>query len=104
MTIVGGVVAVTVASFFLGGALMGSGDSSGSSSPDPAVEGRTGGLQQNNQQQNNEPVGLTLAQRAQMLTKYCTAQAGGPGDFSEASFYDCENNYYVTDQGMVMPK
>ncbi|KPI05063.1 hypothetical protein OK006_6822 [Actinobacteria bacterium OK006] len=104
VTIVGSVAAVAVASFSLGGALMGSGGSSGTSSPDPWQQGQTQNNQPAGQQQNNHPVGLTFAQKGQMLNKFCTAQAGGPGNFSEATFYECTNSYYVTDEGMVLPK
>lgn len=104
VTIVGGVVAVAVASFFLGGALMGSDGGSGASSPDPWVQGQTGGQPQNNQQQNNQPVGLTFAQKGQILSKYCKQQAGGPYNVSEAALLECLQSYEVTDQGMVTPK
>jgi hypothetical protein len=104
VTILGGVGAVVGASFFLGGALMGSGGSSGTSSPDPWLQGQTPNNRPAGQRQNNQPVGLTFAQKAQMLTKFCTAEAGGPGDLSEAAFYECKNSYYVTDEGTVLPK
>ncbi|GHD95775.1 hypothetical protein [Streptomyces naganishii] len=98
-----GVVAVAVASFFLGGAVLGSGGGSGTSSPDPWVQGQ-GDQSQNDQQQNNQPVGLTPAQKSQILTKYCKQQAGGPYNVSEAGLLECLQSYEVTDQGMVMPK
>ncbi|MFD4627549.1 hypothetical protein [Streptomyces sp. NPDC058475] len=99
VTIVGGVVAVAVSSFFLGGALMGSGGSSGTSSPDPWVQGQTDG-----QSQNNQPAELSYQQKQQILNKWCNSSQmrGEPGDSS--AFPDCMFNYYVTDQGMVMPK
>ncbi|MFF7927373.1 hypothetical protein ACFZDP_40705 [Streptomyces mirabilis] len=53
VTIVGSVAAVAVASFSLGGALMGSGGSSGTSSPDPWQQGQTQNNQPAGQQQNN---------------------------------------------------
>ena len=99
VTIVGGVVALTVVSFFLGGALMGSGNSSGTSSQDPWVQGQTDG-----QSQNSQPAGLTFQQKQQILFKWCTSSQmrGEPGDSS--AFPTCMGDYYVTDQGMVMPR
>ncbi|GAX55793.1 hypothetical protein SO3561_07355 [Streptomyces olivochromogenes] len=104
VTIIGGVVAVTVASFLLGGALMGSGGSSGTSSPDPWVQGQGDGQSQNNQQQNNQPVGMSAAQKFQLLNQFCNQQAGGPTNVDEAALLECNNSYYVTDQGQVLPK
>lgn len=83
---------------------MGSGGSPGPSTPDPWVQGQTQNSRPAGQQQNNQPVGLTPEQRFQILNKFCTAQAGGPGDLSEAGFHECTNSYYVTDEGMVLPR
>lgn len=102
--LVGGVVAIAVASFFLGGAVLGSDGGSGSSSPDSWVQGQTGGQSQNDQQGNNQPVGVSAAQKFQILNKFCTQQAGGPYDVSESALMECKNSYYVTDQGQVLPK
>jgi hypothetical protein len=99
VTIVGGVLAVAVASFFLGGAVLGSDRDSETSSPDSWVQDQT-----NDQQQNNQPAGLPPIQKSQILSKYCNRQAGGPYNVSEAAFLDCLQSYEVTDQGMVMPK
>ncbi|WP_435220633.1 hypothetical protein [Streptomyces sp. Tue6028] len=104
VTIWGGVVAVAVASFFLGGALMGSDDSPDPSSPDPWLQGQVEDQSQNNQQQNNQPAGVSAAQKSQILNKFCTQQAGGPYNVSEAAFLECTSSYYVTDQGQVLPK
>jgi hypothetical protein len=104
VTMAVGVAAIAVASFFLGGAILGSHGGSGSSSPEPWVQGQTGNQPQNNGQQNNQPAGVSAAQKSQLLFKFCTQQAGGPSNVSEAAFLECENNYYVTDQGQVLPK
>ncbi|MGW4568758.1 hypothetical protein ACWEN3_42595 [Streptomyces sp. NPDC004561] len=95
----GGVVGVAAASFFLGGAVLGSDGGSGTSSPDPWIQG-----QLDDQSQNNQPVGVTAAQKFQILNKFCTQQAGGPYDVSESALMECKNTYYVTDQGQVLPK
>ncbi|MEU6181177.1 hypothetical protein [Streptomyces coeruleorubidus] len=99
----GGVVAIAVASFFLGGAVLGSDGGSGPSSPDSWVQDQTDDQSQNNQQ-NNQPAGLTPIQKSQILSKYCNRQAGGPYNVSEAALMECLQSYEVTDQGMVMPK
>ncbi|MEV6840552.1 hypothetical protein AB0N17_39765 [Streptomyces sp. NPDC051133] len=99
----GGVAAVAVASFFLGGAVLGSDGSSGTSSPDPWVQGQVD-QSQNDQQQNNQPAGVSPAQKFQILTRFCTQQAGGPTNVDEAALMECKNDYYVTDQGQVLPK
>jgi hypothetical protein len=99
VTLVTGVAAVAVASFFLGGAVLGSDGGSGASSPDPSVQGQV-----SDQSQNNQPVGVTASQKFQILNKFCTQQAGGPYNVSEAALMECKNSYEVTDQGMVMPK
>ncbi|MFJ4517462.1 hypothetical protein [Streptomyces sp. NPDC088816] len=99
MALWGGVVAVAVASFFLGGVVLGSDGGSGASSPDPWVQGQV-----DDQSQNNQPAGLTYQQKDQILFKFCTSSQmrGEPGDSS--AFPTCMGSYYVTDQGMVMPK
>lgn len=102
--VTGGVVALAVASFFLGGALMGSRDSSSPSSPNPWVQGQVDDQTQNSQQQNNPPDRVAAGQKFQILNKFCTQQAGGPYDVSEAALLECKNSYYVTDQGQVLPK
>ncbi|MFI2640303.1 hypothetical protein [Streptomyces sp. NPDC018610] len=99
----GGVVAVAVGSFFLGGAVIGSDGSSGAS-PDPWVQGQTDNQPQNLQQQNNQPAGVSAAQKFQILTRFCSQQAGGPTNVDEAALMQCKNDYYVTDQGQVLPK
>ncbi|MFE5191438.1 hypothetical protein [Streptomyces sp. NPDC056628] len=100
----GGVAAVAVGSFFLGGAVLGSDGGSGASSPDPWVQEQLDDQSQDNQQQNNQPAGISGAQKSQILSKYCNQQAGGPYDVSEAAYLECLQSYEVTDQGMVMPK
>ncbi|MFF9178976.1 hypothetical protein [Streptomyces sp. NPDC014793] len=95
----GGVVGVAVASFFLGGTVRGSDGGSQTSSPGPWIQG-----QLEDQSQNNQPAGVTAAQKFQILNKFCTQQAGGPYDVSESALMECKNTYYVTDQGQVLPK
>lgn len=56
------------------------------------------------QPQNNEPPVLTFAQKNQLLNKFCTAEAGGPYDVSEAALLECKTSYYVTDQGQILPR
>ncbi|WDV51925.1 hypothetical protein PV963_16855 [Streptomyces coeruleorubidus] len=63
----GGVVAVAVASFFLGGVVLGSDSSSGAPSEDSWVQNQVDGQSQNNQQ-NNQPAGISAAQRSQILS------------------------------------
>ncbi|MFI7013523.1 hypothetical protein [Streptomyces sp. NPDC050164] len=99
----GGVVAVAVASFFLGGAVLGSDSSSGAPSQDSWVQNQVDGQSQNNQQKN-QPAGISAAQRSQILSKYCNRQAGGPYNVSESAYLECLRSYEVTDQGMVMPR
>ncbi|MEU0844807.1 hypothetical protein ABZ370_35785 [Streptomyces sp. NPDC005962] len=99
----GGVVAVAVASFFLGGAVLGSDSSSDAPSQDSGVQDQVDGQSQNNQQ-NNQPAGISAAQKSQILSKYCNRQAGGPYNVSEAAYLDCLQSYEVTDQGQVLPK
>ncbi|MGW4600549.1 hypothetical protein ACWEOA_35515 [Streptomyces sp. NPDC004457] len=102
-TLWGGVVAVAVGSFFLGGAVLGSDGGSGASS-DPWVQGQTGNQSRNSQQQNDQPAGVSPAQKFQILTRFCNQQAGGPTNVDEAALMECRNDYYVTDQGQVLPK
>ncbi|MEU0602195.1 hypothetical protein ABZ484_28745 [Streptomyces sp. NPDC006393] len=99
-----GVVAVAAASFFLGGALLGSDGDATSSSTDPWVQGQVDDQSQNGQQQNNQPAGLSYQQKQQILNKFCNSSQmrGEPGDSS--AFPTCMASYYVTDQGMVMQK
>ncbi|MGW2932946.1 hypothetical protein ACWDA7_14010 [Streptomyces sp. NPDC001156] len=104
VAIVGGVVVIAVGSFFLGGAVLGSDGGSGTTSPDPWVQGQLDDQSQNNQQQNNQPVGVTVAQKFQILNRFCNQQAGGPYNVSESALMECKNSYYVTDQGQVLPK
>ncbi|MDX2934919.1 hypothetical protein [Streptomyces ipomoeae] len=99
----GGVVAVA-AVFFLGVWVGSSGDTSGPSSSDSWVQTQVDGQSQDGRQQDNEPVGLTFAQKSQLLSKFCNTEAGGPYDVSEAALLDCLSSYYVTDQGQVLPK
>ncbi|MGW7255015.1 hypothetical protein [Streptomyces sp. NPDC054834] len=103
VVLAGGVVAIAVTSFFLGGAVLGSGDSD-SSSPDPWVQGQIDDQSQNSQQQNSRPTGVSAAQKFQILTQFCNQQAGGPTDVDEAALLECKNDYYVTDQGQVLSK
>ncbi|MER7309955.1 hypothetical protein E5082_29945 [Streptomyces griseoluteus] len=100
----GGVVAVAVGSFFLGGAVLGSGDSSGTPSQDSWVQDQMDNQSQEDQQHDNQPAGISPAQKSQILSKYCKQQAGGPYNVSEAALLACLQSYEVTDQGMVMPK
>ncbi|MFE4959621.1 hypothetical protein ACFRCW_37960 [Streptomyces sp. NPDC056653] len=104
VAMVGGVVVIAVGSFFLGGAVLGSDGGSGTSSPDPWVQGQLDDQSQDNQQQNNQPVGVTAAQKFQILNKFCNQQAGGPYNVSEAALLECTNSFYVTEQGQVLPK
>ncbi|MFF3448299.1 hypothetical protein ACFYXJ_14335 [Streptomyces sp. NPDC002667] len=98
----GGLAAVVLA--FLAGFWVGGSDSgSRTSSPDPWVQGQLDDQAQNNRQQNNQPAGVSAAQKFQILSRFCTQQAGGPYDVSEAAFMECQRSYYVTDQGQVLP-
>ncbi|MFI7298126.1 hypothetical protein [Streptomyces sp. NPDC050121] len=99
----GGSVAAA-AVFFIGVWVGSSSDNSGPSSPDSWVQEQAGDQSQNSRQQNNEPVGLTFAQKSQLLNKFCNTEAGGPYNVSEAALLDCLSSYYVTDQGQVLPK
>ncbi|MFJ4536693.1 hypothetical protein ACIP39_12110 [Streptomyces tibetensis] len=99
VTLVTGAAALAAASFLLGGAVLGSDGGSGTTSPGPSVQGQVG-----DRSQNSQPVGVTASQKFQILNKFCTQQAGGPYDVSEAALMECQNSYEVTDQGMVMPK
>ncbi|MGW5548181.1 hypothetical protein ACWEVB_44960, partial [Streptomyces sp. NPDC003998] len=65
---------------------------------------QTGHRSQNSQQQNNQPAEVSTAQKFQILTRFCTQQAGGPTNVDEAALMECKNDYYVTDQGQVLPK
>ncbi|MGW4047456.1 hypothetical protein [Streptomyces sp. NPDC004721] len=95
----GGVVAVAVASFFLGGVVLGSNGGSDASSPDPWVQGQV-----DDQSQSNQPAGVSAAEKFQILNKFCNQQAGGPYNVSESAFMECNRSYYVTDQGQVLPR
>ncbi|MET7988506.1 hypothetical protein [Streptomyces sp. NPDC005281] len=68
------------------------------------MQGQLDDQSQNNQQQNNQPAGVSAAQKFQILNRFCTQQAGGPYDVSEAALMECKSSYYVTDQGQVLPK
>lgn len=69
-------------------------DSSGSPSQSPRPQ----------QPQNIQPTGLTYQQKNQILFKFCTSsQMRGPAGDSSA-YPTCMGSYYVTEQGMVMPK
>ncbi|MFF3927797.1 hypothetical protein [Streptomyces hirsutus] len=98
-----GVVAVAVGSFFLGGAVLGSGDSSAPSSPSPWVKDQMDDQSEGNEQQNDQPAGISAAQKSQILSKFCNQQAGGPYNVSEAAYLECLQSYYVTNQGQVLP-
>ncbi|WP_406357446.1 hypothetical protein OHB56_33580 [Streptomyces sp. NBC_01635] len=104
LTLWGSVVAVAVGSFFLGGAVLGTGDSSDPSSPSPWVQDQMDDQSQEGQQQDDQPAGLSYQEKQQILFKFCTSSQmrGGPGDSS--AFPTCMGSYHVTDQGMVMPK
>ncbi|GGQ85651.1 hypothetical protein [Streptomyces flaveolus] len=95
----GGMVAVAVGSFFLGGIVLGADEKPAPSSPSPWVQDQAG-----NQQQNGQPAEISAAQKSQTLSSYCNQQAGGPYNVSEADYLDCLHNNYVTDQGQVMPR
>lgn len=92
------VVAITVvlsaASFFIGGAIATSGNSSNAPSQPP-------------QQQHSrvvQPTGLSYQQKQQILFRFCTSsKMSGPAGDSSA-YPTCMGDYYVTDQGMVMPR
>ncbi|WP_253195546.1 hypothetical protein [Streptomyces sp. JHA26] len=60
--------------------------------------------QLDDQQQNNQPAGISAAQKSQILSKYCNQQAGGPYNVSEAAYLECLQSYYVTDQGQILPR
>lgn len=100
----GGVVAIAVGSFFLGGAVLGSDGGSGSSSPDPWVQGQIDDQSGNGRQPNDQPAGISPARKSQILSQYCDQQAGGPTNVSEAALLECLQSYQVTNEGMVMPK
>lgn len=96
--IVGGAVAGTL----VGAAAMSvigpdTGTSSGSSNA-PSTSPRS------QQPQSVQPAGLTYQQKSQILSTFCTSSPmrGPAGDSS--AFPTCMASYYVTDQGMVMPK
>jgi hypothetical protein len=97
---VGTVVAAVAMSVIAGASSGGSSNSTDSPSPSPSALVQS----QNNPAQNNQPVGITPAQKSQILFKFCTSQAGGPYNVSEAAYLQCTGNYMVTDQGMIMPK
>lgn len=50
--------------------------------------------------QPQQPAGLTNYQKNLILSKFCLSQMNG----SELQARDCPLNYYVTDQGQVMPR
>ncbi|MCT9006857.1 hypothetical protein ACWGKW_40315 [Streptomyces sp. NPDC054766] len=102
--LVTGGIAIVAAVFFAGVWVGSSDGSSGTSSPDPWVQGQLDDQSRNNQPQDNQPAGVTAAQKSQLLSRFCTQQAGGPYDVSEAALLECLNTYYVTDQGQVLPK
>ncbi|MER6236530.1 hypothetical protein ABT185_10750 [Streptomyces clavifer] len=93
------VVALTVvlsaASFGIGAALATSGDDSDAPSESP---------RQGQSQPVDQPAGLSYQQKQSILFKFCTSSRmrGEAGDSS--AFPACMGDYYVTDQGMVMPK
>jgi negative regulator of sigma E activity len=90
------VAVVASAAAFVVGALIGSAQDR-TDSPSPSSSNQV-------QSQNDKPAGLTYQQKQQILFKFCTSdQMRGPvGDSS--AFPTCMGDYYVTDQGMVMPK
>jgi negative regulator of sigma E activity len=90
------VAVVASAAAFVVGALIGSAQTR-TDSPSPSSSNQV-------QSQNDKPAGLTYQQKQQILFKFCTSdQMRGPvGDSS--AFPTCMGDYYVTDQGMVMPK
>jgi hypothetical protein len=96
--VIGG-VAVLAGAFFLGIAVGNTEDSSDAPSPDPWVQDQVDG-----QSQGDQPAGLSYQQKQQILHTFCTSSQmrGAPGDSS--AFPTCMASYYVTDQGMVMPK
>lgn len=100
------VVAVTVvlsaASFFIGGAIATSGGSS--DAPPESPQQRTQNGRPATQPQNGPPAGVSAAQKFQILSEFCNQQAGGPYNLSEAAFLECKNDYYVTEQGQVLPR
>ncbi|CAM5701033.1 hypothetical protein [Streptomyces afghaniensis 772] [Streptomyces afghaniensis] len=90
------VAVVASAAAFVVGALIGSAQDS-TDSPSPSSSDQV-------QPQNEEPAGLTYQQKQQILFKFCTSdQMRGPAGDSSV-FPTCMGDYYVTDQGMVMPK
>jgi hypothetical protein len=89
------VAVVASAAAFVVGALIGSAqDDTDSPSSSPSAQ----------TQQDNQPAGLTYQLKHQILFKFCTSSQmrGEPGD--SPAFPTCMGDYYVTDQGMVMPK
>ncbi len=92
--VLGGAVALTAA-FLMGGWLLGSDDSTDTPSQAPATQSQTG---------NDQPATLSFQEKQQILNKFCnSSQMRGPAGDSSA-FPICMGSYYVTDQGMVMPK
>jgi negative regulator of sigma E activity len=90
------VAVVASAAAFVVGALIGSAQDS-TDSPSPSSSDQV-------QPQHDEPAGLTYQQKQQLLFRFCTSeQMRGPAGDSSA-FPTCMGDYYVTDQGMVMPK
>ncbi|GAA4537791.1 hypothetical protein GCM10023097_01230 [Streptomyces collinus] len=89
------VAVVASAAAFVVGVLIGNAqDDTDTPSSSPSVQ----------TQQDNHPAGLTYQQKRQILFKFCTSSQmrGEPGDSS--AFPTCMGDYYVTEQGMVMPR
>lgn len=93
-------VAAVAVAFFIGVAV---GKSSGSTRTLPPST-QTHDERSSTQPQSGQPSGVTSAQKAQLLNKFCQQQAGGPYNVSEAALLECMNTYYVTDFGQVLPK
>ncbi|WP_326755111.1 hypothetical protein OH738_10720 [Streptomyces hirsutus] len=95
-----GLAAVSVA-FFIGVAV-GQSQSDADTLPLPATQ--TQNNQPSAQPQDNQPAGLTSQEKHRILFKFCTSsKMSGPVEDSTA-FPTCMGDYYVTDQGMVMPR
>ncbi|MEU1436385.1 hypothetical protein ABZ438_20175 [Streptomyces sp. NPDC005786] len=86
---------LSAASFGIGAALATFGDSPQAPPESP---------QKRQSQPVAQPTGLSYQQKQQILFKFCTSSrmSGPVGDSS--AFPTCMGDYYVTDQGMVMPK
>lgn len=95
-------IVLSAASFCVGAALATFGGSSDAPPKPPQRQTQNG--RPATQPQHGQPAGVSVAQKFQILSKFCNQQAGGPYNVSESAYMECKNNFYVTDQGQVLPK